>query len=103
MRIHSYGRYAEGIGYHNIGRFAAYPGKLHKLLMRLRDLSMIILQQDPAQALDILRFVPEQADASDVLLQFGDGDSNIILGRTVLLKKGCGHFIHRLVRTLGGH
>ncbi|TSC79254.1 MAG: DNA polymerase III domain [Candidatus Peregrinibacteria bacterium Gr01-1014_25] len=74
-----------------------------QLLHRPRHLASVLLQQDMAEFLDVLRFRPVEAAGADIGLERGAAHANVILRFPILgIQDRLGHKIHPNVGALRG-
>ncbi|MNI77409.1 hypothetical protein D3C73_1337000 [compost metagenome] len=86
MSIHCNSRYTKCVGYNNIRRFSPYTRKLDKLAMLTWYFSVILMNQNMTQVLDMLGFTAEQSDLAYVLLQFFQRDGDIVFRSFIFLE-----------------
>ena len=100
MCIYGNGRNTKCVRYDNISCLTANTWQLRKFSMPLWYITAIIVDKHLAQLLDMGSFVAKKTYTSNILLQFLNGDCQIISRCLIFLKQASGDLIDCFIRTL---
>ena len=93
---------AEGVAEDDVGGFAADAGELDEFVHGLRDVSAMLVDEEPAAGADVFGLGAVEADGAEVVLEGGGIGLGVVARGAVFFEEGGGDFIDLHVGALRG-